>query len=94
MLELGEYAEALHEQVGENVAKYGIHQLIAIGNFAENIKKGAVANGMSTSHIKVYQTLEEMLEEIENEIEAGDAVLVKASRGMHFEKIVEKLRKA
>lgn len=91
MLELGEYAKQLHEEVGKEVAKNKIDRLYIIGKMAENIKQGAIKNGMIEENIKCYKTVEELLENIKVLIKKEDAVLVKASRAMAFEKIVYEL---
>ncbi len=84
MFELGSDEIALHRKVGEHAAKAGIDRLITIGNLAENIAKGG-----SGTH---FPDKESFLEVIEDYIEPGDLILVKASRGMHLEEIVERLR--
>ena len=84
MFELGSEEIALHRKVGEHAAKAGIDRLITIGNLAENIAKGG-----SGTH---FPDKESFLEVIEDYIEPEDLILVKASRGMHLEEIVERLR--
>ncbi len=91
MLELGEYSDKLHEEVGENVAKNKIDKLYTVGKLAKNIKQGAINEGMNEQNIKSFDILEELLNELKNLIQKGDAVLVKASRAMSFEKIVNEL---
>lgn len=91
MLELGEYSEKLHEEVGENVAKNEIDKLYTVGKLAQNIKNGAINTGMLEQNVKSYDTLEDILKEIKTLISKGDAVLVKASRAMSFEKIINEL---
>lgn len=91
MLELGEYAQKLHEEVGIEVAKNKIDRLYVVGEMAENIKLGAVKNSMKEENIKCYKTVTELLENIKDLIKKEDAVLVKASRAMAFEKIVNEL---
>ena len=91
MFELGEYAENLHIKVGEEVEKCGIDNLFTVGKNAKNIAKGAVNKGMQKEKIISFENLEELLCILNDYIKEGDAILVKASRGMHFEKIVEKI---
>ena len=91
MLELGEYSDKLHEEVGENVAKNKIDKLYTVGKLAKNIKQGAINEGMDEQNIKSFNTLEELLNELKNLIQKEDAVLVKASRAMSFEKIINEL---
>lgn len=84
MFELGAEEKELHRKVGEHAAKAGIDQLITIGNLAENI-----AIGGKGVH---FPDKESFLNVIEDYIKPGDLILVKASRGMHLEEIVERLR--
>ena len=91
MRELGEYSDKLHEEVGENVAKNKIDKLYTVGKLAKNIKQGAINEGMDEQNIKSFNTLEELLNELKNLIQKEDAVLVKASRAMSFEKIINEL---
>ena len=91
MLELGEYSSKLHELVGENVAKYKIDKLFITGEFATSIKKGAIENGMKEENISIFANTEEIEEKIIEYLEKEDAILIKASRGMKFEKIVKKI---
>ena len=90
MFELGEYAESLHTKVGEDVAEFKIDKLITVGELAKNICKGAENKGM-TDFIH-FETVDELLEKIEGYICEEDAILVKASRGMKFERIIEKIK--
>ncbi|MCQ2546243.1 MAG: UDP-N-acetylmuramoyl-tripeptide--D-alanyl-D-alanine ligase [Clostridia bacterium] len=83
MFELGDQTELLHRGVGVHARKIGIDEVICIGDLAENISEGAVG-----THFPDKETF---LKVIEDYIREGDLVLVKASRGMALEKIVEKL---
>lgn len=91
MFELGEYSEALHKEVGKSIAENKIDKLYTVGKFGKFIIDGAVENGMSKENTKKYENLDDLLKELGAIIVQGDAVLVKASRAMNFEKIVEKM---
>lgn len=93
MLELGEYSEKLHSDVGKVVADCKIDKLITIGKEAKNIAKVAILNGIDKSDVYICNDLEEAKEVLENKIELKDiAILVKASRGMKLENIVEDIK--
>lgn len=93
MLELGEYSEKLHSDVGKVVADCKIDKLITIGKEAKNIAKAAILNGIDKSDVYICNDLEEAKEVLENKIELKDiAILVKASRGMKLENIVEDIK--
>ncbi len=90
MFELGEKAPQYHAEVGRYAVHRGIDYLICIGEMSENMYEGAVA--MGGSEVAYFKTKEEFINDIEGILPEKCTVLVKASRGMHFEKIIEKLR--
>lgn len=93
MLELGEYSKDLHEKVGIEVAKNKIDLLITVGKEARNIAKQAIMEGMDQDKIYQLETIEEAIRIIKEQSQKGDAILVKASNGMNFKRIVEAIRK-
>ena len=92
MFELGEDEVALHGEVGAYAAKSGIHIIICIGTLAKQIAKEAIANQMPKDHVFSYDTKEEAIEALPSIVKKEDTILVKASHGMHFEKIVAVLK--
>jgi len=92
MLELGEQSASLHHEVGRAAAESGIEELFVFGNFASEIAEGAREGGMGDSHINEYDDMEALQRTVEEEIKAGDVLLVKGSRGMRMERIVEYLK--
>ena len=90
MLELGEHAESLHREMGSKAARSGIERIYVTGDYAENVVTGALEEHMDSSDI-FKGTREEILEDIIGRLDAGDWVLVKGSRGMAMEKVVEGL---
>lgn len=85
MLELGEYSKKLHEDVGRQIRNIDI--LITIGNEAKNIEKYAIAK--EKYH---FDNNEDAFEKIKNMTNKNDIILLKASNGMKFEEIVNKLK--
>lgn len=88
MLELGEYAEAGHYDVGCEIASKNIDRLVVVGENAENIAKGAMENGFIQKNIFLCKKNKEVIDILKNLLCKDDAVLVKGSRGMHMEEIV------
>jgi len=84
MGELGSFAESEHRRVGESVAQQRIDQLITVGEHAALIAEAAAKGGVAASS---FQTNEEALGALLSFAQAGDTVLVKASRGAKFEEI-------
>lgn len=91
MLNLGEYSKDLHERVGEDVVENEIDILITVGSEAESIVKKAVQNGMNRESTYNFKTNDEAIEQINKILKSEDAILVKASNAMKFNKIVEAL---
>ncbi|MDD3569864.1 MAG: UDP-N-acetylmuramoyl-tripeptide--D-alanyl-D-alanine ligase [Lachnospiraceae bacterium] len=90
MFELGNFAPSLHYEVGEYAVKAGVFLSICIGENSLKIYDGIKENGGNAMYFK---TQEEFLQSNLKEIFiSGDTVLIKASRGMHFEKTAEKLQ--
>lgn len=87
MLELGDYAEKAHRAVGAYAAEQQVDLLFCYGQNASWIAKEA-ENSVKTFAFTDKQALTDALL---GEIQAGDAVLFKASRGMALEEVLEKL---
>ncbi len=98
MLELGKEESKLHEQVGRKVAELGIDFLITVGKLSKNISLGAREAGLSPNNIlhyeEVYQLLDGLKDLLDKLIKSNNdslTILVKASRRLRLERIVEKL---
>ena len=91
MLELGEFSKMLHEKVGEEVVKNKIDILLTVGDMSKYISKKAQEEGLSKDKIFVCKNNEEAIEILKNKIQEGDAILLKASNGMNFQEIFEKI---
>jgi UDP-N-acetylmuramoyl-tripeptide--D-alanyl-D-alanine ligase len=91
MLELGSYTEEGHRSVGEKLAKSGIDHLIAVGEKARDIIRGATASGLSDDYIFYFDSAVEAGRFLQNRIKAGDIILVKGSQGSRMEKAVQEI---
>jgi UDP-N-acetylmuramoyl-tripeptide--D-alanyl-D-alanine ligase len=89
MRELGKDAESIHFETGKKIAEYSIDALYGVENLANNLLAGAKENGLK--NVKFYKNSAVAAEEFINEVEAGDLILVKGSRGIKTEKVIEKL---
>ncbi len=92
MLELGEQSHALHREIGAAAAEMGVERLYTVGSFSSDIAEGAIAKGLHRSFVVACADVEDLSRRIEKEVNAGDVVLVKASRGMKMERVVEYLK--
>jgi UDP-N-acetylmuramoyl-tripeptide--D-alanyl-D-alanine ligase len=91
MLELGDNAHAIHRQTGETIAAMGIDMLIGVRGLAEDLVRGAETQGFSDA--RFAQDSDAAGGMLLSEIREGDVVLVKGSRGVRTEKVIEKLLK-
>ncbi len=89
MLELGEWAGRVHEELGRYVSERGIDCVIAVGKNAGLIADGAREAGMPQDRVFHFEEKDEALKFLGDFVKSGDLVLVKGSRGMKMEKIVE-----
>jgi UDP-N-acetylmuramoyl-tripeptide--D-alanyl-D-alanine ligase len=89
MLELGPHEERAHTRIGELVAAAGIDLFVAVGARSERAVAAARASGSTTVHH--FATSEEAAPFVASEARRGDLVLVKGSRGMKMERVVEAL---
>lgn len=89
MFELGEYTEELHRNVGKEVVKNGIDILICSGENSKYI----IEEAKKSKNLKIYfmNNNEQIVEKLTQELRNGDVVLVKASNGMKFFEICQKL---
>lgn len=92
MFELGKDEEKLHGEVGRYAAKCSIDVMICVGKLSEHMAKEAKENASAGCNVYYYPEKEMLLQELDHLLKPGDTVLVKASHGMGFSKIVEKLR--
>ena len=91
MLEIGHYTEAGHRLVGEKVAASGINQLIAVGEKARDIIRGAREAGLEDGAMFYFDQAEEAGKFLQSRIKAGDVILVKGSQGVRMEKVVKEI---
>lgn len=87
MGELGEESIELHKKAGEMAKKHGIARLFGLG---ELTKFAVDAFGKGAEH---YSTHKQIIEVLQNDIYEDVCVLVKGSRAMQMEKVVEGIRK-
>lgn len=91
MLELGPESNALHRELGEEVAKFGIQYLLLMGDYASQVREGAIAGGLPSDSIWIGREHQELSDILSGLLKEGDWVLVKGSRKMKMEKIAERL---
>ena len=93
MLELGEHAAALHQDVGRAAVATGLDELVTVGGGpARAMADAAIAAGMSRTHVRYFATSDEAADAFDGYVRAGDLVLVKGSRGIRTDLVVDRLK--
>ncbi|MGG0789544.1 UDP-N-acetylmuramoyl-tripeptide--D-alanyl-D-alanine ligase [Peribacillus simplex] len=92
MLELGPQEKDFHLKIGELISNERIDKIFTFGPLAEFIAKGA-SKSFSSEQVRPFQDKQELIKELKSTTQANDIILVKASRGMKLEEVVQALQK-
>jgi len=93
MLELGDRADALHEEVGRAAAEAHLDVLLTVGGTpAELLAAAAVSAGLARDRVRHFATSDDAAQAAVSLIGPGDLVLVKGSRGVRTDRVVERLK--
>ena len=92
ILETGEFALALHKEIGKIVCENQVDMLICSGENAKYIVESAKENGFDEKNIYYFEDKGEIVELLKQMIQAKDVILFKASNGMRFFDIAEKIK--
>ena len=93
MLELGEWASRVHRDIGQLAAQSGLAYLLTVGELSRLIAEEAMVSGMAGEQVHHVSGVQEALAFLRETARSGDAILVKGSRQMGLEAVVEGLRK-
>ncbi|MCK4545943.1 MAG: UDP-N-acetylmuramoyl-tripeptide--D-alanyl-D-alanine ligase [Candidatus Eisenbacteria sp.] len=91
MLELGAQSPALHREIGGHAAASAVDLLFTVGILSRDIDAGALAAGMPADRVRHFEGRAEVQEALRRQVEEGDVVLVKGSRGCRLEAVVKDL---
>ena len=86
MLELGDRSEELHRLTGKRAGESGVKLLIAVGEYSKTLAEAALESGTEKAY--TAENAEEAGMMMKKLIREGDAVLVKASRGIGLERAI------
>jgi UDP-N-acetylmuramoyl-tripeptide--D-alanyl-D-alanine ligase len=89
MLELGAIADEAHREAGRQVAALGADEFLGVGPRARLAAVAAQAHGLAEA--RSVNTFEDTVAHLLKRLAPGDVVLVKASRGMRLERVVDAL---
>ena len=94
MGELGADERELHAQVGQRVAQLSIDRLVCVGTLSAETASAAVEAGMPAGAVQHFDDVAGAASWLAEHLDPADIVLVKASRFMGLEKIVEEAQRA
>ena len=89
MLELGVCTQAEHYRVGR-IAAEKADLILAFGPNSSRIVNGAITGGMPDSKARAFEDRDEIVSAMKRMVKPGDVILIKGSRGMHMELILER----
>jgi UDP-N-acetylmuramoyl-tripeptide--D-alanyl-D-alanine ligase len=91
MLELGERAEHFHFEGGRQAASMSPDMLILAGAFAGSFRQGAAAAGLPGDRVHCFEDSQAASEFVATGVRKGDLVLVKGSRGVRMDRVVQRI---
>lgn len=91
MLELGDMEKAFHHEIGQYVKEKNVDYVFTFGALGMEIAKGA-QEVMEPSRVKPFMNKQELTRELLPLLENGDVVMVKGSRGMKLEEVIEGIK--
>ena len=92
MKELGEVSGEFHRQLGIDAAEAGVDVILACGEFANAVVEGAESAGLSDLQVECFDDASGVCNNLSKFVRDDDIILVKGSRSMHLEMVVEKLK--
>jgi UDP-N-acetylmuramoyl-tripeptide--D-alanyl-D-alanine ligase len=88
MLELGTDAPTFHREAGKQAAALGFSPVVGVGELARELVAGASAGGAEAIHLSEADSAAEWAA---SHVEPGDVVLVKGSRGVRLDRVVDRM---
>lgn len=92
MLELGSFSEKLHRELGSVICNNKIDILITVGHNAKYISDECEKLGFNKNNLFAYDSNKEAIDKLKSIMNTNDAILIKASNGMHFMEIYNALK--
>ncbi len=90
MLELGEFSEDLHRQVGHILSEKKIDLVLCVGKESRFIVDSAKRNGIE--NVYYFQSNQDLIKKIDQFLQPNDVILAKGSQGMHLIEITQYLK--
>ncbi|MCH7870916.1 MAG: UDP-N-acetylmuramoyl-tripeptide--D-alanyl-D-alanine ligase [Planctomycetes bacterium] len=93
MRELGRHSPRLHADFARRMAEHDIDRVILVGPAGDLMYDAMIGSGMPTLCVERRATVEECGDYLAEELRDGDVVLLKASRAVGLERLLEPIRK-
>ncbi len=93
MRELGPRAAELHRRIAERLPRYDIDRVVLIGPAAEMMHDALIEQGVPSMCVRRCETVEEGGDYLAGELRDGDVVLLKGSRAVGLERLIEPMRR-
>jgi UDP-N-acetylmuramoyl-tripeptide--D-alanyl-D-alanine ligase len=94
MKELGPQTPEIHRRIGKRVAELGVEILFAVGEWAEEMSGGAMESGLPAQQTHACSSAQEALDRVLQTCAKGDWILVKGSRAVALERVVDGILKS
>jgi len=91
MYELGTHSSQYHKEIGAYAAASGVNKIFATGSFSTDVCDGAIEAGMHQNDL-FCGSLDEITRQVISMVDSGDWLLVKGSRAMKMEHIIEQIK--
>ncbi|MFH1690629.1 MAG: UDP-N-acetylmuramoyl-tripeptide--D-alanyl-D-alanine ligase [Candidatus Eisenbacteria bacterium] len=91
MLELGSTSERAHREAGARAAELGVDRLYLFGTEVAALARGAIEAGMPAQRVRIFESKTALVDTLRKELDESAVLLVKGSRGMCMEEVVELL---
>jgi UDP-N-acetylmuramoyl-tripeptide--D-alanyl-D-alanine ligase len=91
MLELGAEGATWHERAGRQAASNDFDLLVTVGELARRVADGAIEAGMRQERVHCYADRDAAAGAVSTLIQPGDTILVKGSRRVGLERVVQEI---
>ena len=93
MFELGKQSRRQHLELGRRIAGYRLSALYLLGPQAtQHVRRGALLGGMAAGNVFIGKDHADLARQLRRRVKRGDWLLLKGSRGMAMENIIERLK--
>ncbi len=91
MAELGDYSDVEHRELGKYIAGSSVDRVYWLGASGRYVKEGVGRS--SDKSVQLFETMKDLTVAVEKEVKSGDVLLVKGSRAVSLDKLVDQLRR-